>query len=236
MNRFCVKCGKETDKLIDSLCISCYSEDKEIVDFPSEILLDYDGRSDRIRFGSKWFENNLENIHQELEKKLIKNLKTKRQEVNNFNVEILPDDYILGVAVVSFDVVIKGVELGFEKKIELKARNTISDASMKISSYYHEAIIQIRFNEKVSDEIQKKSTEEVIGYLKEHKKKIELSHPIDIKKERGGYDILVGSKKAARIVAERFARKHNTSVVHSAKLIGNKGGKEVHRHTFCVRI
>ncbi|MCR4336049.1 MAG: 60S ribosomal export protein NMD3 [archaeon] len=233
MKRFCVKCGKETNQLINSLCKKCFLEKNKLIDLPKKIIIDVDKRTGRLRLGAAWIDESdavLEKFIEDKVKKLIK----QKIDFDNLKVQILREDSV--IARVSLDALVDNVKLGLVEDIELSFRRTLSDASMKLSSNYHEAIIQVRFLEKTNKKIEQEKVEEVLAFLKEHKKKIELSAAVDIKNQVGGQDIFVGSNKAAKIVATKLARKYNTKIIYSNKLLGeDKHGKTNYRHTYCIR-
>jgi len=233
MKRFCVDCGKETNHLISSLCRKCFLKKNKIVELPKKIVLELDKRTGRIRIRKSWVKdtgNALEKFIEEKIKKLVK----QKIDCTKLKVQILREDPV--IARVSLETLVQGVTVDFIEDIKLPFRSTLSDASMKLSSNYHEAIIQVRFEEKTDEKTEQKMVDAVLDFLKEHKKKIELSEAVDVNKQRGGQDILVGSNKAAKIVSTKIARKYNATVTYSNKLLGqDKHGKTKYRHTYCIR-
>jgi len=235
MKRFCVACGRETDSLIDSLCAQCYLEGKEVLAIPKNIALDYDWRSEKVRVGRLWLENNDESLKSVVADTVTALAKPKRMQISGLEVTIGRQNE-RAVAAVSFSALVEGVMLPVRSEINIILNKTISDASMKISSYYHEAIIQLRFNGKPTVEEVRSKLQELLAMISEHKKKIELSHAIDMKNVRGGVDILVGSAKAAKIVATKISRKYNVRPIYSNKMIGmNDNGTTKYRHTYCLK-
>ena len=77
---------------------------------------------------------------------------------------------------------------------------------------------------------------ELMKFLKEQKKKIELSEAVDSKNVPGGFDVMVGSAKASKIVTNRLAKKYGLRVIYSNKMIGmNDNGTTKYRHTYCIK-
>src|SRR3989344_968031 len=144
MNRFCVRCGKQTEALIDSLCSVCYLEKHEVISLPDNIKLDFDWRSDKLRIGRNWLEKNDKVLSQFVSDSVISHAKAKRFEIAGLEIAIEAFENN-AIAHVSFVTFVEGVKLPIKKDMNISFRKTISDASMKISSYYHEAIIQVRF-------------------------------------------------------------------------------------------
>ncbi|MFH1391840.1 MAG: NMD3-related protein [Candidatus Diapherotrites archaeon] len=233
MKRFCVKCGKKTDQLIKSLCKDCFLEKNKLIELPKKLVIELDKRTGRVRLGKDWVEDTDEALGFFIKSKIKKLIKQKI-DFTELKAQILREDPV--IARVSLETLVQDVKIDFVEDIELYFRSTLSDASMKISSNYHEAIIQVRFEKKVDKKIEQEKVNVVLDFLKEHKKKIELSEAVDIKKQVGGQDIFVGSNKAAKIVSTKIARKYNTKVIYSNKLLGeDKHGKTNYRHTYCIR-
>ncbi|PIN85845.1 MAG: hypothetical protein COV47_00040 [Candidatus Diapherotrites archaeon CG11_big_fil_rev_8_21_14_0_20_37_9] len=236
MKRFCVRCGKETSEMIESICVDCHIELGDLFEFLTEVAVDYDKTSERIRVFGKWLERNNSSLAEFVEKEVAKILKKQNLGYDNFSVEFIDEKEKSVVAKVSFNVTIKGVDIGVNRGILVKFNKTVSDATMKLSSNYHEAIIQLRFNEKPSKKELEEKLNETLMLLKEQKKKIELSEAIEIRNVRGGKDLLVASNKSARIVISKLGAKFNAQTSHSNKLLGtDRHGKTQYRHTYCIR-
>lgn len=238
MKRFCVRCGKETEGLISSLCTDCYLQKHSVLDFPERIYVDYDRRSGRVRLGRNWIERSGKVLEEMVADKVVSLASPKKLALKDLSVSIGGggDEGSEAIAVVSFSTDIDGVPLPVRREIAIKFRNTISDASMKISSYYHEAIIQVRLPKKTPEQAGREKLREVLGLLREHKKKIELSEAIDTKNVRGGFDVLVGSSKAAKHVAVQLGKKYKIRPIYSNKMIGmNDNGTTKYRHTYCLK-
>src|SRR3989344_1046362 len=191
MKLFCVKCGKESVNLIESLCVDCFLEANSVLNFPKEIRVDYDRRSDKVKVGTHWLPNADPAYAEILEHEVKRLAKPKKLLVENLSFSFVPGEKSVA-AKISFETELQGVRLPLHFDSKLKFNNTISDASMKIASYYHEAIIQIRFMEKVPLKEEQDGLNIILAELDVEKAKEELSVAIDVKKERGGYDVLVG--------------------------------------------
>ncbi|MEK6958185.1 MAG: NMD3-related protein [archaeon] len=236
MKRFCVECGKETIGLVDGLCVDCYTKLRHVLDLPRSIDVDFDKRSSRVRVDGKWVGQSETAFVKLVESIVAKAAKARGVTPDNLFVELFPKGEVT-VAKVSFNAHLGKVDIFSEAQITIRPRYTISDASMKLASNYHEAIIQLRFIENIPREAQKPGLNEVLRLLKRGKEKNELSEAVAVKPERKGYDLYVGSKKAAKKVAASLARIHETKVIHSSKLIGvDQSGKTKYRDFFCVKI
>ena len=235
MDRFCVNCGKVTNSLIRGLCAECYLRKNDVLELPAEFVIDYDRRSGRVRIGRDWIELTDEVIGHMIGDKIAALAKPKKLPLSGIDVALERKDGEI-LASVSFSAEVEGVPLGVKKEVRVRLHKTISDASMKIASNYHEAIIQVRFLKKPTLDEGQAKLKELLGLLREQKKKIELSEAIDTKNVRGGFDVFVGSAKAAKIVSIRMAKKYGTRPIYSNKQIGmNDNGTTKYRHTYCVK-
>ena len=239
MNRFCVKCGKETNELINGLCASCFQKSNTVLSLPERIIVDFDKRTGKIRLGREWAETNRESLELVLSRLLEKNAKIKGIKISGIRIDFDKDYFFEAKSVnasVSFDAIIEGVSVPCTIETLIVFHKAISDASMKIASNYHEAIIQIRFKEKVSLKKEKSMLNKVLASLSAMKKKNELAEAVDVKKERGGYDVLIGSNKAAKTLARIVSQKHSAEMTYSNTLLGqDRHGKTTYRHSYCIR-
>jgi len=235
MKRFCVNCGKELDHLISSLCPECYLQKGEVLPLPEEFVIDFDSRSGRVRIGRDWVELTDQAIGEMIGDKIKSLAKPKKIPVSDIVVSLERKDGDI-FSDVSFSVVVEGVPLLVKKNVKVRLHKTISDASMRLASNYHEAIIQIRFIKKPTLEEGRAKMAELMKFLKEQKKKIELSEVVDSKNVPGGFDVMVGSAKASKIVTNRLAKKYGLRVIYSNKMIGmNDNGTTKYRHTYCIK-
>jgi len=239
MNRFCIKCGKETNELVKGLCASCFQKSNPILVLPERISIDFDKRTGKIRLGRNWLETTKENIDLVIIRLLEKDAKVKGTNVSGIRIDF-DKDYFFEIkslnANVSFDVLVEGVKVPYSIETLIVFHKSISDASMKIASNYHEAIIQIRFTEKVSPEKENLMLNDVLTSLKIMKKNNELAEAVDVIKERGGYDVLIGSNKAAKTLARTVSKKHSAEMTYSNTLLGqDRHGKTTYRHSYCIR-
>ncbi|MEM4256988.1 MAG: NMD3-related protein [Candidatus Diapherotrites archaeon] len=234
MKRFCASCGKETNDLISSLCSVCYLKNYKVVELPDKILVDVDKKTGKFRFGRYWLYPEESVIYSFLRDKLEKSLVQKKLPLLSLKVSLAYSEKKI-LCNLLFETKIDNVLLQVSKDLVLVLNSTISDSSMKLSSNYHEAIIQIRFLEKHDKVQEKEKLREMLSILRKYKTKDELSEAVDIKQVKGGVDVFVGSKKAAKKVSEYLAKKYGIKIIYSNKLLGLKEGKEYFRDYFCLK-
>ena len=235
MKRFCVNCGKETNELIGSLCTECYLKKYEVLALPEEFVIDFDKRSGKVRIGRDWVIYTTQVIGEMIGDKILSLAKPKKIPISGIDVTIEQKEDDLFASVL-FSAEIEGVLLPIQKMVKVRLRKTISDASMKVASNYHEAIIQVRFKKKPTLADGQAKMSEVQEQLEIQRRKIELSQVVNSKNVPGGFDLFIGSAKAAKIVTNRLAKKYNLKVIYSNKMIGmNDNGTTKYRHTYCIK-
>lgn len=233
IQRFCPKCGKETNALIKGFCRDCFLHDHKLIVIPKEIELEHCKNCNKIRIKGNWVEQS----KIALEDFVASKVKVKDLVDEKISVELTPLEDETTIASIIISGEFDGNALQLSEEIVLKPRTVLCDECMKASSYYHEAIVQVRYSFKPDEKTINSDLNEIKKVLDYESKKDSLAVLIDVIKQSTGFDVLIGSKHSGRHVAEHLAKKHGTKVVSSHKLIGvDKSGKEKKRFTFCVRM
>ncbi|MBN1941353.1 MAG: hypothetical protein JW772_04185 [Candidatus Diapherotrites archaeon] len=223
--RFCPNCGTTKGPFFRGFCKKCFLKKNNLISVPEKILLERCKACGKIRVFGKWVSENPENI----EKILLKQVKVLLEKP-----EIKFEISDSGKVIVSAKGFFENELAEVEAETSLDFAETRCDACMKLISYYHEAIIQIRGDNKKKLENALDEAREIIA---NESKRDSLSAIIDFKKSKNGFDLYIGSKRSAVRAARAIASKHNTSPIVSSKLVGvDKKGKQKKRLTYCVRI
>lgn len=210
---FCVECGRK-GKTYKGLCIDCYIKKHKFFDFPSEIKIEICKLCNSYKIGSKWKKGE---IHKEIEKYLIENLKAEIECEISFN-----ENNILRIK-----GEFEGKDIEMEEKINLIEKYiTCPKCSLKKGGYY-EAIIQIRGANKVNmekiDNLMRKRVEEGDSYI------------MKVEEVKGGRDYYIGNKKIAEKIAKEVKNDFSCIMKSSKSLVGVKDGKRVSRYTYSIR-
>lgn len=210
---FCVECGRK-GKTYDGLCIDCYIKKHKFFDFPSEINIEVCKLCNSYKIGNKWRKGE---IHKEIEKYLIENLRTEIECEVSFD-----ENNILRIKG-NFE----GKDIKAEKEIKLKEKYiTCPKCSLKKGGYY-EAIIQIRGanrrNMKKIDNLIIKRIEEGESYI------------MKVEEVKGGKDYYIGNKKIAERIAKELKEDFSCTMKSSKSLVGIKDGKRISRYTYSIR-
>jgi nonsense-mediated mRNA decay protein 3 len=224
----------QKNKLIGSLCPGCYLEKNLVIDLPEKIIVEVDSRNGKYRFGRLWLEPTDENLFRYIESKIKSLAKRQLLPINSLDIKFERQQNNI-IALISFETLIEGVKVNVEKSLLIQLIRSISDASMKLASNYHEAILQVRFKQEFMESQAKEKMEEIIGLLHKYKKIDVLSDVVNVRNVRGGFDLYVASKKYARKVSDELSKKYRIKAIYSNKLVGMKDGREVYRDYLCLK-
>ncbi len=234
IKRFCPRCGKETNALIKGFCRECFLNGHEILLVDEELKFPKCKSCLKIKIKGAWFVESQKTLEEFLRSKM------KLKEITNekINLGMAPNaDGSLSV-LISVSGTINEDKIEFEKEILLKPAIVLCDPCMRLVSDYHEAILQVRFAEKPDAKAIDRKIDEINSMLAYEKKADSLAQATKVTEETNGFDVFIGSAKAARRIAEALAKKAHTRVVSSSKLMGvdSKTGKANKRFTYCARV
>ena len=229
---FCPLCGNKKGRFIKGLCEECFLKKHKLVEIPEPISFEQCRTCGKARLFGKLVMPEPKKLELFVEKKV------KINELNNAEVHatVSVDEDEEFSAKVLVKGTIDNVPLSFEEKVLLEPEFVQCDPCMRLSSQYHEAIIQLRAKEGKRKELEK-MLPILIGFVEAMHSKNSLSSVTEVSKKREGFDLKVGSKKAAQIAVRQMKNKFNAETKSSSVLNGvDKSGKEKYRFTFLVRV
>lgn len=232
MNKFCPKCGKETSRLVGSLCKDCFLKEKKPAEISKEIVFEQCKACSKVTFKRKWLESSAEL----LEALVLQALKNKMFDSFTSRIDFFekPDGW---KAVVEVNGIVQGVKISQVLETFLKPKIVLCDACMRLKSNYFEATIQVRYSSRPSEKEVRERLEEASVFLERLKVSDSLAQIAKVKELKNGFDLLIGSKRAAKQLAGFLARKSREKVKVSSTLAGiDKNGHEWSRFTYCVRL
>ncbi len=228
--KFCPKCGKDTEELVENLCTECFLKRKELFEI-KKIRVFVCRHCKKLLFGNKWIDFRYAEIGEEIAAhvKTIKEL--KKPEIV---VELEQKSDLDYCALIQIRGYLGKNLVEREKAIDFRVRETTCDSCMKLNSDYREAIIQLRTK---TDESLESLFEVTKNLLEREKSKDALSGISKMVEIKNGYDLWIGSKKAASKVVRELSKIFGTRAIVSKKLIGEeKTGERKYRHTFCIKL
>ncbi len=229
---FCPLCGKEKGHFIKGLCEECFLKKHKLVEIPETISFEQCRTCGKTRLFGKMV------VPTEEKLSLIVKKKVKVKDLENEAVDVKVSQASKGVF--SAKVLVKGtiddVSLFFEETVLLEPEFVQCDPCMRLSSQYHEAIIQLRSKDSDKKKL-KELLPKLIDFVEAMHSKDSLAAVIDVSEKREGFDLKVGSKKAAQNAVRQMKAKFNAETKSSSVLNGvDKSGNEKYRFTFLVRV
>ena len=230
---FCPLCGNEKGRFIKGLCEDCFLKKHKLVEIPEPISFEQCRTCGKTKLFGKMVVPDSKNLALFVEKKVkVKNLNDAEVHAT---VSMTEDGEFS--AKVQVKGIIDNVPLFFEKDVLLEPESVQCDPCMRLSSQYHEAIIQLRAKEGTGKKELEAMLPKLIGFVEVMHSKNSLSSVSEVSKKREGFDLKVGSKKAAQIAVRQMKNKFNAETKSSSVLNGvDKSGKEKYRFTFLVRV
>ncbi len=228
--KFCPKCGEETNSLVGNVCVNCFLQGKKIFDVEkvSIFLCKFCGR---LFIANKEVAFSEELIAEEVahKTKLLPQITDPKIFVELSRKTDL--DFEAKVNVKGF---IEDVLIEQDKIVHFQLKETRCDSCMKLNADYREAILQLRSSNKDDKDSMVKIA---LDFLKRENEKDPLSGTSKIVELKNGYDLWIGSKKAAVKVSRYMSKLYKVPQVVSKKLIGEeKSGDRKYRFTFCIKI
>ena len=228
--KFCPKCGKETDLLIEKTCADCFLMGKKIFTVKKPNI-------SQCKHCQRLFISGEENhFDQEI---IAQNIASHVDFIEELEqpkvfVELEKKTDLDYVAEVKVEGLLTDKVVEQKKILNFALREVNCDACMKLHSDYREAILQVRSEDKSN---KPQLLELIEGLLKIENAKDPLSGASKIVELKNGYDFWIGSKKAAVKVSRYLEKLYKTKMIVSKKLIGEDDqGKRKYRHTFCIKL
>lgn len=232
---FCVECGREVE-LIGSLCLECYSKRHPVVSLPDHVDLTLCVHCSSMQSKSGW--EDIGSVREAAEAAIEEALVLEKgATVSDVSVRMAEADERNIQASVTVAATMDGhmFERELRTMVRLK-RGSCTECSKQQGKYY-EAILQVRGQERelgkaVEREMRDMVTSRVAG-MRKSSREVFLSRVESVK---GGLDFYFSTIGAARTVARELQDALCAEFKESSSLWGRKGGKEVSRMTFLVRL
>ncbi|UCE91993.1 MAG: hypothetical protein JSV90_02310 [Methanobacteriota archaeon] len=232
---FCVECGNE-GPLIGPLCPDCYSKKHVKATLPEFIDVTVCAHCSSFLIGERWVEMN--SIKDAAEHMLRASLATPEGlEVTGVDVKLDEMDDRTFRAAVSADLAAGEHRFRRELSATVRVKQASCNECSKQKGSYFEAIIQVRGDGRALDavgveEIQRQVVARVAA-IRTGAREVFISRTERVK---GGLDFYLSTIQSARIVARELQELYTAEYGESPSLWGRRGGQEVHRVTFLVRL
>jgi len=220
--KFCPKCGEETEKFFENLCEKCFTKKVSFSgELPDKMTVRTCKSCGKIFVGKKAVGTATQAVDVMLSKIL------EKPEVESASYRISD-----GVIYVTLNMKVSGAVKTEERQIKLQEKSILCEyCGMKASKYY-QSTLQIRAPENVLGKV----VEDVEKHAEVMNKYDDFAFISSVEKVRGGFDILFGSKQAAKQIANNLKKKYHAEIKTSSKLSGAIRGKKAYKDTILVSI
>ncbi|MDY6931681.1 MAG: NMD3-related protein [Halobacteriota archaeon] len=231
---FCPVCGKDVEELYDGLCKDCFIDGVRLIEFPNVVHAVTCPTCDSVYRKGTWIEKDIN----ELIFSLVEESIAIHPEAESITLSVDPliQERIINVYFI-VRAKVKSLDISEDGEIEIRIKKESCDRCSRISSGYHEGIIQIRADGRYPTQketnICADMAYELIDRLKEGDRLAFISKVLTLKE---GIDIYVGSMASAKQIARSISDRFGVSTSESSKLVGNKDGRKLYRVTFSVRL
>ena len=231
LEKFCPKCGKHVEEIIEGLCYQCYSLQKDLVEAPSAISIGLCKNCTRSREKNEWTQHRT--FTDMLQSAVLNSVKADK----DIAVKLTFDKKYVG-GKTTIPVKIEAVKKSKDAKIKQESTMLVTinpqtcDNCGKQSGNYYEGIIQLRGNEQKCEEARN-----FIYSIVE--KRVNKEANVFIAKElklKEGIDLYIGSIKLSEKVLVEVKKKFDAETNKTYKLIGEKDGKTLKRVTILLRL
>lgn len=229
---FCVKCGKETESLIDGLCMDCYSKKGGFLGIKRKrIIIDVCSSCGVFKYKGRWLKGELEEA---MKMAVVDNLIPSeniswKEPMISFNRK----GRTLYEVTIDLEGKIGGSSIRERVNAEILINKLNCPTCSKKAGKYYEAIIQIRDIERdeiggIEDFLRKK-----IDEMGDEGRGVFIT---DMRMTEKGLDIYMSDKKVAHSLIYKLKNEFGGEVKESPKLFGIKDGIRQYRMTYLLRI
>lgn len=233
----CPKCGKETPRLFQGRCKTCFLETFTLAEIAPVLHAKMCATCGARNIKNRWVdEGTLETIvMQTAEDALL-----VHEMAGDIELYIEPrarTPYLYRVHI-EVDAMVLDELFHQDLETEVRVLRESCDMCSRISGGYFEAIIQIRGSNRIPAEEEKKEcidiANSVLDRLRNKGDRLAfISSSLDIKE---GVDLYVGSSNAGRHICKEINSQLGGTFNESASLQGMRDGKDMYRITFSLRL
>jgi nonsense-mediated mRNA decay protein 3 len=232
---FCVECGLEGD-LIGVLCEKCYSEKRVWAKLPVHVDLTSCAHCSRFLIDDNWYA--IDSVRDAIQRMIESSLTVpKGAKASSVKVSLDERDQRNLDAEVEVEISVEGriFHKSVHTTVRLKGGSCMTCS--KQQGNYFEAVLQVRGDERTMDERTLERIQKVVAERVSTMRKTNASAFVSrVENVRGGLDFYFGTIPSARILARELQDSLCADYKESNSLWGRRGGKEIYRMTFLVRI
>jgi len=232
---FCVECGREGQIFRDGTCLSCYLKTHTFTKGPKIIDIPICPHCGSYKYKNTW----ISELFGDVLRRFIKNNFQISKELENVDINSECVETKEGVPCKVFiSGFIGNEQITEEHELLIRFERVVCDVCSRRFGGYHEAIVQIRAdNRKLTDNELNNIKITVESLIEDLRAKGNRALFIaDIAKEHGGLDFYISEKGAGLVIAKKIQEQYGGEIKQSAKNIGMKDSKQLYRMTYLIRL
>ena len=232
---FCVECGREGRIFKDGTCLKCYLKTHSFTKGPEIIDIPICSHCGSFKYKNTW----LSELFGDVLRKEVKSNFQISKELDDVDINSECIETRVGMNCKIFiSGFIENEEIMEEHEILVRFQRTVCDVCSKRFGGYHEAIVQIRAeNRKLTEDELKNiriSIESLVDDLQA--KGNRALFIADVAEEHRGLDFYISEKSAGLTIAKKVQEQYGGEIKQSSKNIGMKDGKQTYRMTYLIRL
>jgi len=232
---FCVECGKEGPIFRDGSCLECYLKNHSFTKGPEFIDIPLCVHCNSYKYKSNW----LSELFGEVLIKYIKNNFTISKEFKkiDINTECKGEKELI-ICTVYITGFIDDYEITEEHQVKIRLKKTVCDVCSKQFGGYHEAIIQIRAEQR---NLTRGEINEIVLNIETLVENLRAKGNrslfiTDMSETHGGVDFLISDKGSALAITNKIQSRFGGEIKTSSKNIGMKDSRQIYRVTCLLRL
>lgn len=231
---FCVECGNEGPIFREGACLNCYLKSHTFTKGPKIIDLPICTHCNAYKYKNTWTSD----LFGDVIRRIIKSNFQISRELEKLDINTACKNIKEGM---SCKVFISGflddVEINEEHELSVHLKKTVCDICSKRFGGYHEAIIQIRSENRDLTKNEIKDIRTTVASLVEdlQAKGNRALFITDIGEEHGGLDFYISERSTGLVIAKTIKERYGGEIKQSSKNIGMKEGKQLYRMTYLIR-
>lgn len=232
---FCVECGKDGPIYKNGVCIDCYLKTNSFSKGPSIIDIVVCPHCGSFKFKNTWTSDLLGDV---LRRVVKENFQISR-ELSKIDINPVCKESKEGAdCKIYVSGSVENNEITEEHDLQIRFKKTSCEVCSRRFGGYHEAIIQVRVEER---KLTKKEEKNIILLVENQVEYLQSKGNrglfiTDIGEEHGGLDFYISDKGAAFVITKKIQEEYSGQIKQSSKNIGIKDSRQVHRMTYLIRV
>ncbi|MGQ9582101.1 MAG: 60S ribosomal export protein NMD3 [Thermoplasmatota archaeon] len=230
----CIVCGRGRPAL-RGVCAECLSKSGSYVKVPEFAELVLCAHCGSVLRGQRWVSSR--GLARELEEAVVRALDVPRRD--GASVETRARVSSLGErhADVEVEATVRVGRGGFRKRAvtRVRIRRAVCEGCSRMRGSYYEALLQVRAagRELSPDELDlvRRRVAELMDSVRDSRDFVASADDVD-----GGLDFRLGRLARGRALARALASELGGVVTESSTIVGRRGGRDIHRVTFLLRL